>query len=191
MGWGILIGTELFTGIIFAAILIALRVSGVQWTLAIGLIVSALLALIFGLRLSNSLWRRLAEAVGFTFGPAPAATALVVGIVVVGVVFAILGLLIFGARFGASGAAGGLVLGLVVGILLGALSAISFDRRAGVGTGIALGLALWQVLMGVLVARQGVDTEDLKRRFWPDETIDTAKETIEWVRERTPLGPKS
>jgi hypothetical protein len=41
------------------------------------------------------------------------------------------------------------------------------------------------------VAREGIDGDALKARFWPDETITTTKETIEWVRERTPLGPRS
>jgi hypothetical protein len=214
MGWSVLIGTELMVGIAFGATLIALRVTGVSWTLAISFVVAALLAIAFGLRLSNTLWRRLAEALGFTFPPDPSMTPLIVGIVVVGIVLAVIGAILLGAGIGGSGAAAGLSLGLVGGILLGALSAITFDRRAGVGAGVAIGLALWPMLMVVLVARRGIDIEDLKRRFWPQTTIDTAKETvewvealkrrfrpetsidtaketIEWVRERTPLGPKS
>ncbi len=52
-------------------------------------------------------------------------------------------------------------------------------------------LITWLAMMGRAVAREGIDTDALKARFWPQQTVDTAKETIEWVREQTPLGPKS
>ena len=39
--------------------------------------------------------------------------------------------------------------------------------------------------------RTGVDGEALKKKFTPDETIGLTKETIEWVRARMPLVPKS
>lgn len=59
----------------------------------------------------------------------------------------------------------------------------------------ALGLTTlylaWPILMGLGIARIGVDTDALKARFYPTQTIETTKETIEWVRERTPLGRKS
>lgn len=49
----------------------------------------------------------------------------------------------------------------------------------------------WPILMGLGVSRTGIDTDVLKARFYPSQTIETTKETIEWVRERTPLGRKS
>ena len=42
--------------------------------------------------------------------------------------------------------------------------------------------------MGLAVSRSGIAGEALKARFYPSTTIDTTKETIEWVRSRTPLG---
>ena len=47
------------------------------------------------------------------------------------------------------------------------------------------------ILLAYRFAREGVDVERLQQRFIPQTSIDTAKETIEWVRERTPLGPTS
>jgi hypothetical protein len=41
------------------------------------------------------------------------------------------------------------------------------------------------------VFRNGFDTKQLRDRFVPDVTIETTKETIEWVRAQMPLGPKS
>ena len=47
------------------------------------------------------------------------------------------------------------------------------------------------ILLGIAAFRNGIDTEALKNRFYPNVTIETTKETIEWVRAQTPLGPKS
>ncbi len=63
--------------------------------------------------------------------------------------------------------------------------------RVGVGLGLTVLLVAWPILAGYGVVRRGIDTEALKARFYPTQTIETTKETIEWVRERTPLGPKS
>jgi hypothetical protein len=52
-------------------------------------------------------------------------------------------------------------------------------------------LVAWPVAAGFGIARHGIDTEALKARFYPNQTIETTKETIEWVRERLPLGRKS
>jgi len=63
--------------------------------------------------------------------------------------------------------------------------------RVGVALGLFIVLVGWPMLAGIGVARRGIDTTSLKARFYPTQTIETAKETIEWVRERTPLGRKS
>lgn len=52
-------------------------------------------------------------------------------------------------------------------------------------------LLAWPIAAGYAVARTGIDTDALKARFYPTQTIETTKETIEWVRARTPLGPRS
>jgi len=63
--------------------------------------------------------------------------------------------------------------------------------QVGVGLGLTVLLIAMPILAGYGVARSGIDTEAFKARFYPTQTIETTKETIEWVRERTPLGPKS
>jgi hypothetical protein len=45
--------------------------------------------------------------------------------------------------------------------------------------------------MGMRVQRQGIDLEELKARFWPQVTIDTTKESIEWAKARASREPKS
>lgn len=63
--------------------------------------------------------------------------------------------------------------------------------QVSVGLGLFVLLVAWPILSGLGVARHGIDTDALKARFYPTQTIQTTKETIEWVRERTPLGRKS
>ncbi|MBI2763638.1 MAG: hypothetical protein HYX54_07825 [Chloroflexi bacterium] len=65
------------------------------------------------------------------------------------------------------------------------------ESRVSVGLGLLVLLVAWPVLGGLDVSRSGIDTDALKSRFYPTRTIETTKETIEWVRERTPLGRKS
>jgi len=42
--------------------------------------------------------------------------------------------------------------------------------------------------MVVAATRRGVDVEDLKARFYPAQTIETSKETLEWLQTRMPPG---
>ena len=53
-----------------------------------------------------------------------------------------------------------------------------------------MGLLVWPLWAAALVFRHGLDFGKLKARFLPTETIETTKETIEWVREQLPLGRK-
>jgi hypothetical protein len=190
MGWGLLLAVELCFAIALASALRALKVPGVGPSLVIGLVVGVVFGVLFALSLPNEAWRRIADAVALTVGADRGATPLVVGTAIVGIVGAVVGL-IAGARVNGAAAVGGLIGGLVLGALLGAFSSNTFGVGPGVATGIAIGLATWLVLMAIRLVSNGVDGEALKARFWPQVTIDTTKETIEWVRERTPLGPKS
>jgi hypothetical protein len=52
-------------------------------------------------------------------------------------------------------------------------------------------LVTWPILAARDVMQTGVDGEAIMKKFTPDETIGLTKETIEWVRARMPLAPKS
>ncbi len=81
------------------------------------------------------------------------------------------------------------LLGLtVVGAIVGAFTAITFGPQIGIALGIAAAYATWSILMGIDVARTGVDVEALQQRFIPTQTIETSKETLEWLRRRMPPG---
>ena len=89
------------------------------------------------------------------------------------------------------GLVGGLSLGAVLGTILAVITAIAFGGRVGAAMGLAAGLAAWSGMMAVEMMRRGVDGEELMNRFVPQKTIDMTKETIEWVRARTPLSRRS
>jgi hypothetical protein len=188
IGWGLLHGTELLIAAVVLALMVAIRIRGLLTDLLVALLIGVVIAVILGPSLSNELWRRIGDSL--VLGD-PAWRPLATGILVVAIVGGLAGL-VLGARAGGAGAAvGGLVAGAILGALLGAFSAITFGLRVGAALGVAAGLAASPILMGVRVARQGVDTEALKARFWPQTTIDTTKETIEWAKARSPLGPTS
>ncbi len=186
IGWGVLHGALTLVGISVAIGLAFLGVSGLWVDAVLAILVGLVLAIVFALSLPNALWQALGDAANFGD---PAWRALAVGMLVLGIVGAITGF-VLGFRAGGR-AAGGFIVGLVLGVLLGAFTAITFDPQAGAGVGVTLGLLAWIALMGVRVARQGIDTEALKARFWPQATIDTTLETIEWAKTKNPRGPRS
>ncbi len=190
IGWGLLHGTELLIGIGVVAVLLALRVPGLGRDVGISAILGLVVALVLGASLPNQLFRAIGEAanVGVDQGNLP----LVVGVVLMVVIGAIVGL-VTGARAGdsASAAVGGLVVGALLGAVLGAFLSITFGWRVGIALGVSAFLAAWPVLMGIRVQRQGIDLEELKARFWPQVTIDTTKESIEWAKARASREPRS
>ncbi|HEY2916957.1 MAG TPA: hypothetical protein VGI98_07060 [Candidatus Limnocylindrales bacterium] len=86
-----------------------------------------------------------------------------------------------------------LLIGVVVGVAvaLGLAVGLGWESRLAAALGTLLALIVWPILAGVGVARRGIDGDALKAKFTPDATIDETKETIEWVRARLPLAPKS
>jgi hypothetical protein len=190
MGWGVLLGTELAIAVAVVAVtaVIGVRRDEVLRAFAVALITGVVVGLVLGLDLTNTAWSRLGEAAapGIPESTRPLAVA-VVGLAAVG---GLIGLLL-GARAGVGGAIGGLFGGAILGAILGSLSALAWGPRAGAAAGVAVGLGLWPALVGLALARTGVDADAIKSRFWPSQTIETTRETIAWLREQTPLGPKS
>ena len=102
------------------------------------------------------------------------AIGLLVGI---GLAFKVKGI---GARFG-------VLIGLtVLGALIGAITSVTFGLQVGIAVAIAFAYATWIALMALDVSRTGIDVEALQQRFVPTMTIETSKETLEWLRQRMP-----
>lgn len=187
LGWGVLHGVLLFVTAAVALVLLGLRVDPkrIVRALVIGIVVGLLSGVVLGLALLNQLYARIGESLALAIDPAY--RPLVVGIGI----GAILGLTVgiaAGARAKQPNWFVAIAGGIVFGALIGAFTSISFNPQVGAGIGITLGYLTWAGLMALDVYRTGIDVEDLKARFTPDVTIATSKETLEWLKQRTPRG---
>ena len=181
IGWGLLDGTELLIG---SAVLLILAIVDLGWrrafsafvvALGVGLVVTGLLAVDWPY-VSNH----------YAGMPAAIVLSVIAGIVLIGV----LGL-VLGSAFGRGPGMAGLFAGVICGLLLGLLASAGTGPRVAAAMGVAALLLFWPIVAAVLVFRHGIDTAKLRKRFVPEQTIETTKETIEWVREQMPLGRKS
>ena len=119
----------------------------------------------------------------------PGIRPLVVGLLIGGFLGLIVGLFAAVSMNASGGGRFAALAGLtVLGFALGAFTAITFGPQVGAGIGISVGYLTWMALMGTDVARTGIDVEALKNRFYPVQTIDTSKETLEWLQKRMPPG---
>ena len=190
IGWGVLLGTLLLVDVALVLVLLALDVKagrlGSSFIVAIlgGAVIGAILAL----DLTHRGWTALGDAVASAYDPSTRAVLLAMGVTA-----AVLGILGFIARVrtGLGAAIGGLILGAIVGAVVGGLSVISLPPTVGAAIGVLVALVLGPVLAAQDVMQTGVDGEAIMKKFTPDETIGMTKETIEWVRARMPLAPKS
>ena len=188
IGWGVLLGTLLLLDIALSCVLLALDVSPkrVGGAFAVAALIGIVVGIVMAFDLTHRGWTALGDSVAAQFDPNTRAVLLAMGITAG--VFGILGLL-WGLRSG--GAGGKLFAGVVSGALLGGLTVISIPGTVGAALGVLVALIAWPVLAGRDVMRTGIDGEAMKAKFMPEATIELTKETIEWVRARTPLVPKS
>jgi hypothetical protein len=188
MGWGIVHGVLLFGGIATACGLAIVGVSGsrIARSLFVALLIGVLASIVFVLDLFNQLY----TAIGDSALPnvEPGVRPLVVGMIVWGVLGLLLGIgLAF--RLTTAGSRFASIFGLaLVGAAIGAFTAITFGAQAGIGVGATIGWASWIALMAMDIARTGIDQEALKARFYPVRTIETSKETLEWLQSKMPPG---
>jgi hypothetical protein len=188
LGWGVLHGILAFVGIAVAAGLMAVGIGGgrLARSFGVGLGVAIVLGVTLGFEWPNQLYAAIGDSVRLNVGPAD--RPLVVGLLVGALLGALVGIG-SAVRIESGGSRLAAIVGLaVVGLVLGAFSAITFGPQVGAAVGITAGYLTWIALMGVDVARNGVDIDGLKERFYPSQTIDTGKETLEWLQKRMPPG---
>jgi hypothetical protein len=186
LGWGVLLGSLLLMDIAFMSVLLMIAGGrGVAADFLLAVVIGVIVGVVLGLDLTNRGWTLLGDQVAgnLAAGDRPLAVAAAV----LAAVGALLGLL-SGIRAGFGAAILGAIAGAIAGALLGTLTAVALGPRVGAAIGVTVALILWPAFMGLRVSRQGVDGEKIKARFWPEATIETTKETIEWVRQRMPLG---
>jgi hypothetical protein len=190
IGWGVLLGTLLLVDIAIVAFLLALDVNGRRLGTAflVGAIAGVVVGVVLALDLTHRGWTTLGDAVAAAYDPSTRTVLLAIG--ASAAVGAILGLLNRMAG-GVSDAVAGVVAGAVIGGVIGLVTVISVPPTVGAALGVLVLLVVWPILAARDLMRTGVDGEAIMKKFTPDETIGLTKETIEWVRARMPLAPKS
>jgi hypothetical protein len=190
IGWGVLLGTLLLVDVAVALVLLALDVKGgrLSSSLAVAVAVGAVIGVVFFLDLTHRGWTTLGDAAASAYDPSTRTVLLAIG--ASAAIGAILGLLNRMAG-GVTDAIAGVVVGAIIGAIIGAVTVVSLPPTVGAAFGVLVVLVLWPILAARDVMRTGVDGEALMKKFTPDETIGLTKETIEWVRARMPLAPKS
>jgi hypothetical protein len=190
IGWGVLLGTFLFLDLAASALLLALGVRGARLgsSLGIAAVIGIVVGLVLGLDLAHRGWTSLGESIAPTLDAST--RPLIVAVVTLALVGGVLGI-IGGFRRGSGASIGGLIGGAVLGALVGLVSSVAIPGTVGAALGVWVALIAWPVLAGRDVLRTGIDGDAIRQRFMPDQTIELTKETIEWVRARTPLAPKS
>ena len=189
MGWGVIDGVLAFLAVAMAALLVAVGISARRIGRALlgAIVVGILVGVTLGLGLLNQLYAAIGGAPGLAVDPG--IRPLVVGMLLGGFIGLVAGI-IAAVRMPVSG--GGRFVALagltVLGVAIGAFTSITFGPQVGAGIGITLGYIGWMAFMGMDVARTGIDVEALKARFYPSQTIDTSKETLEWLQKRMPPG---
>jgi hypothetical protein len=189
MGWGVIHGVLLFLSVAMAAGLLAIGVSAgrIVRTIVVALVVGIVFGVVLGLNLPDRLYAAIGDGTGL--GVEPGTRPLIVGMLLVGLVGLLAGIT---AAVRMRGSGGGRLVALagltVLGVGLGMFSAITFGPQVAAGLGITAGYLTWMALMSVDVALTGIDVQALKDRFYPVQTIDTSKETLEWLQKRMPPG---
>ena len=186
IGWGVLHGVLLLISVGVVAVLAALGVAArrIVGALVVGIIVGVIVGLIFGYNLPNRAYTAIGESLNL--GVDPAYRPLVVGVVLWMLIGLVVGIV---AAFRMTSSRFATIAGLVVfGFLFGAFTSITFEPQVAAGIGIAVAYVAWIALMALDVSRTGIDIEALKARFTPTQTIETSKETLEWLQKRMPPG---
>jgi hypothetical protein len=189
MGWGVIHGVLLFLSVAMAAVLLAIAVSGVRIvrSLATAIVIGILIGVALALDLPNQLYARIGEALDLAVDPG--IRPLVVGVLLWSLIGLIAGIVLATRMSASAGGRFTAVAGLTaLGVLVGAFTAITFSVQVGAAIGVTVGYIAWMALMGIDIARTGIDVEALKNRFTPVQTIETSKETLEWLQKRMPPG---
>jgi hypothetical protein len=192
IGWGLAHGTLFALGL--ALVLVLAIVGASRATAILSFAVATLLTIGLALLLgSNLAYTSAANVAAQLAAPvnSASAVAIIAGVVIVGVLFA----LMLARVGGRSGAVGGLVLGAFLGIILGFLiGGAPWTWPPAMGFAITIGLIAWPIINFVL-AWPKLDVGKRFSQLYPKQTIETVTESREWLenqwRSRLPkLGKK-
>ena len=182
-------GVLLFLSVAMAAVLAAVGMSArrIGGALLAAIVIGILAGVALGLNLPNELYAWIGDQTGLAVEPG--VRPLVVGVLLWALIGLIAGIVVALRMDRSAGGRFAAIAGLVVfGVVFGAFTAITFGPQVGAAIGVTVGYLAWMALMGVDIARTGIDVEVLKNRFTPVQTIETSKETLEWLQKRMPPG---
>jgi hypothetical protein len=202
IGWGVLHGSLIFVALALTAVMVGLAFPPVRlflWFL-LAFVIGILASLIFGFDILNKVYGAIGDAL--LSGVDAANRPLVTGMLLVGLIALVIGLVLFfstggAARFRESPGNAIVILLLTVLVsflycaVIGAFTSITFAWRPAFGLGLSIAYLLWIVFLIADLFRIGIDDEALKERFYPARTIDTTKETLEWLQKRMPRENES
>lgn len=188
MGWGILLGSEFSLLVIVLLVLAALRLTGARVGLGIllGVLVGVGVGVLFGTGIAHDAWVRLGDAQFSTIDETyrPVAAALVGGAAVLGAIGLLAGLLGGSFRRGFSWLIGGAALGAIIG----AFTVLVVPVQVAAAIGVAVGFFIPTLVAATAFSR--FDSDSFKDRFVPNATIQTARETVEWVNSIRPSSKR-
>jgi uncharacterized membrane protein YqjE len=188
MGWGILHGVLFAVAVAAAAIAAALGAGAraIALTFISGVVASIAIALALGsdLAFQGAAWLAARASEALRISPPAGWDTVIAGAVagaVIGLVlFFVIGLVQYRSLRGALALR---VDGFVLGAFLGALSGAGhYSWPLAVANGLAIGLLVW--IVGSAAAATSADVATRFSRLTPTTTIETARETWEWVRAR-------
>jgi hypothetical protein len=204
IGWGALHGSTFLIAVAVTLAMLIVPHASPRLGLAalVALVAAVVVFVILWLELSSRAWGWVGDSFfGWLTWPfdghavassdRPIAAGVIVLAALFGVVGAIVGVVVeSGVSNRIASAIGVGIIGVVVGGLLGALLGVPMSCAIAIAVALALFLILYTILAAIFVLKNA-DFEELKNRLMPSQTIETTKETIEWVREQMPLGRKS
>ncbi|MFI5200446.1 MAG: hypothetical protein ACHQXL_08755 [Candidatus Limnocylindrales bacterium] len=158
--------------------------------LAIALVAGIAIAVILAFNLPHQAFTTIGNSILSSIDASvrPLVMGLLVGAGVGAIVGLVLGIV---GRRGIGGTIGSVLGMAVLFLIVGALLSIDYSPNVTIALGLAVMLAVWPTLVALDTRRRGIDLEELKNRFYPRLTVETTKETIEWLQTQRPLGPKS
>jgi len=187
IGWGVVHGVLAFVSIAVALVLLAVRVDAVRIgrALLIAVALGVITGVVLGLGLTNQAYATIGSSLGVAVDPA--VRPLVVGLGLGAMVGLVAGI-VLAMQSAHPNWAGAIIGGIVFGALIGAFTSITFGPQVSAAIGTTVAYLIWVGLMALDVYRTGIDQEALKARFTPTMSIETGKETLEWLKQRTRRG---
>ena len=188
LGWGVLLGVLFAVAVAATAIAAAVgaRSRGIALAIFSGVVVTVAIALALGsdLAFQGAAWLAARASEALRISPPAGWDTIVAGAIAGALIGLVLFFLIGLAQWRSlRGALGLRVDGFVLGAILGALcGAGHYSWPLAVANGLVLGFLVW--IVGSVGAATSADTAARFSHLTPTTTIDTARETWEWVRAR-------